>query len=116
VLLQHGLGDVTVNGSLTARLPHNLHVSFAGVDGEALMTCLADEVAVASGSACTSGSREPSHVMTALGRGAVATWGAVRFGLGRGTTADEIDRAAACVIGHVARLRTMSPVAAGARA
>ena len=114
--LRAGLGEITVNGSLTFRLPHNLHVSFHGVDGEALMTCLADEVAVSSGSACASGSREPSHVMTALGRRAADSWGAVRFGLGRGTTADEIDAAVACVTGHVARLRAMSPVATGARA
>jgi len=111
--LQRGLGDMTVNGSLTERLPHNLHVSFAGVDGEALMTCLADEVAVSSGSACASGSREPSHVMTALGRGAADRWGAVRFGLGRSTTAEDIDRAAARVVEHVARLRAMSPVPTG---
>jgi cysteine desulfurase len=114
--LRSGLGDVTVNGSTTYRLPHNLHVSFHGVDGEALMSCLADEVAVSSGSACASGSREPSHVMAALGQGAVASWGAVRFGLGRGTTAAEVDRAVACVVEHVGRLRAMSPVATGARA
>ena len=114
--LRGGLGDVTVNGSLAHRLPHNLHVSFDGVDGEALMTCLADDVAVSSGSACGSGSREPSHVMTALGRAAADSWGAVRFGLGRGTTADEIDWAAARVCEHVTRLRAMSPVAVGTRA
>ena len=84
--LQRGLEAVTVNGSMTARLPHNLHVSFAGVDGDALMTGLADDVAASSGSACASGSREPSHVVKALGLGAAESWGAVRFGLGRGTT------------------------------
>jgi cysteine desulfurase len=114
--LRAGLGDVTVNGSQAFRLPHNLHVGFEGVDGEALMTCLADDVAVSSGSACASGSREPSHVMTALGREAADSWGAVRFGLGRGTTADEIDWAAARVCEHVVRLRAMSPVAVGTRA
>ena len=114
--LRGGLGDVTVNGSMTFRLPHNLHVSFDGVDGEALMTSLADDVAVSSGSACASGSREPSHVMTALGREAADSWGAVRFGLGRGTTADEIDLAVERVCEHVSRLRAMSPVATGARA
>ena len=114
--LRAGLGAVTVNGSLTHRLPHNLHVSFYGVDGEALMTCLADDVAVSSGSACASGSREPSHVMTALGRAPADSWGAVRFGLGRGTTADEIDWVATRVCEHVTRLRAMSPVTVGTRA
>ena len=102
-----------VNGSLVARLPHNLHVSFAGVDGEALMTGLADDVAVSSGSACASGSREPSHVMTALGAGAVERWGALRFGLGRGTTAADIDAAVTQVAACVTRLRAMSPVGVG---
>jgi cysteine desulfurase len=114
--LRRGLGDVTVNGSQTFRLPHNLHVAFEGVDGEALMTSLADDVAVSSGSACASGSREPSHVMTALGRTAADSWGAVRFGLGRSTTAEDIDTAAARVCEHVSRLRAMSPVALGTRA
>jgi cysteine desulfurase len=111
--LTQALAAVTVNGSLTARLPHNLHVSCAGVDGEALMTGLADEVAVSSGSACASGSREPSHVMTALGAGAVERWGALRFGLGRGTTAADIDAAVTQVAACVTRLRAMSPVGVG---
>jgi len=111
--LTQALEAVTVNGSLSARLPHNLHVSFAAVDGEALMTGLADDVAVSSGSACASGSREPSHVMTALGAGAVERWGALRFGLGRGTTAAEIDAAVTHVAACVTRLRAMSPVGVG---
>lgn len=114
--LSRALDLVTVNGSMAARLPHNLHVSFAGVDGEALMASLADDVAVSSGSACASGSREPSHVMTALGVGTVERWGAVRFGLGRGTTADHIDAAVAYVVDSVTRLRAMSPVGVGGRA
>jgi len=108
--LTRALAAVNVNGSMTARLPHNLHVSFSGVDGEALMASLADDVAVSSGSACASGSREPSHVMRALGVGAIERWGAVRFGLGRGTTADHIDAAVAYVADSVTRLRAMSPV------
>lgn len=112
--LQRHLDGVAVSGSLTERLPHNLHVRFAGVDGEALMTSLADEVAVSSGAACASGGREPSHVMTALGVDAVQRWSAVRFGLGRGTTADDIDRAISCVVESVRRLRAMSPVGAQA--
>ena len=77
------------------------------------MTSLADDVAVSSGSACASGSREPSHVMTALGAGAAERWGALRFGLGRGTTAAEIDAAVAHVTASVTRLRAMSPVGVG---
>jgi cysteine desulfurase len=114
--LTRSLDAVTVNGSMAARLPHNLHVSFAGVDGEALMTALADDLAVSSGSACASGSREPSHVMRALGADVTASWGAVRFGLGRGTTTDIVDRAAEYVVRAVTTLRAMSPVAAGGRA
>ena len=110
------LEGVAVTGPLAERLPHNLHVRFAGVDGEALMTSLADDVAVSSGAACASGSREPSHVMTALGLDVVDRWGAVRFGLGRGTSADEIDRAVACVVERVTRLRALSPVGVGGRA
>ncbi len=113
--LTRELEGVVVSGSITERLPHNLHVRFAGVDGEALMTSLADDVAVSSGAACASGSREPSHVMTALGLDVVDRWGAVRFGLGRGTSAEEIDRAVACVVERVTRLRAMSPVGVGGR-
>jgi cysteine desulfurase len=111
--LQAGLQAVTVNGSRVARLPHNLHVSFAGVDGEALMTGLADDVAASSGSACASGSREPSHVVKALGLGAAEQWGAVRFGLGRTTTEADVDFAAERVVALVQRLRAVSPVEVG---
>jgi cysteine desulfurase len=114
--LQRSLESVSVNGSLTSRLPHNLHVSFAGVDGDALMTGLADDIAASSGSACASGSREPSHVVKALGLGAIDTRGAVRFSLGRPTTAAEVDFAVERVVDVVARLRKLSPVPLGARA
>jgi cysteine desulfurase len=111
--LIEALDGVTVNGSMTARLPHNLHVSFAGVDAEALITSLADDLEVSSGSACASGSRELSHVMRALGATDGSAWGSVRFGLGRGTTADEVDAAIRCVGDRVARLRAASPVGVG---
>jgi cysteine desulfurase len=111
--LQAGLDAVTVNGSRAARLPHNLHVSFAGVDGDALMTGLADDVAASSGSACASGSREPSHVVRALALGAAEQWGAVRFGLGRTTTEADVDFAAERVVALVQRLRAASPVEVG---
>lgn len=98
---------MTVNGSLDARLPGNLNVSFAGVDGEALLVSL-DDIAVSSGAACTAA--EPSHVLVALGVSKDRALASLRFGIGRTTTADEIDYAAAKVSDVVARLRQMSPV------
>ena len=89
--LRAGLDGVSVNGSLDRRLPHNLHVSFAGIDGAALVIGIGD-VAVSTGSACSSGSEAPSHVLQALGDRA-PTGASIRFGLGRMTTDDEIDYA-----------------------
>ncbi|MDP2318736.1 MAG: cysteine desulfurase family protein [Acidobacteriota bacterium] len=98
---------MTVNGSLDARLPGNLNVSFDGVDGEALLVSL-DDIAVSSGAACTAA--EPSHVLVALGLSKDRALASLRFGIGRGTTADEIDYAAAKVSEVVSRLRAMSPL------
>ena len=84
------LDGVTVNGSMTERLPNNLHVSFAGVDGESLIVGLGD-IAVSSGSACASASGVPSHVLTAILGGDPVPSAAIRFGLGRQTTEEEID-------------------------
>jgi cysteine desulfurase len=89
--LRSSLEGVSVNGSLEHRLPHNLHVSFAGVDGASLIIGIGD-IAVSSGSACSSSSETPSHVLEALGEG-VAPGASIRFGLGRHTTEDEIDYA-----------------------
>jgi cysteine desulfurase len=100
---------MTVNGSLEARLPGNLNVSFAGVDGEALLVSL-DDIAVSSGAACTQA--EPSHVLMALGLSKERALASLRFGIGRATTTDEIDRAASKVAEVVTRLRRLSPVAA----
>ncbi len=99
---------MTVNGAMDARLPGNLNVSFAGVDGEALLVSL-DDVAVSSGAACTQA--EPSHVLMALGsvEGPRAGVVAIRT-LVAATTAAEIDYAAQKVSDVVARLRQMSPV------
>jgi len=80
---------VHVNGSLTHRLPHNLHVSFEGVDGEGLLMALGD-LAVSTGSACSSGSQAPSHVLQAIGAVGEGVGAVVRFGLGRGTTEPHI--------------------------
>ena len=88
--LTRELAGVTVNGSMTSRLPNNLHVSFAGVQGEALMIGLGD-IAVSTGSACQSSSGEPSHVLQAIADGEPVASASIRFGLGRHTTEEEID-------------------------
>ena len=102
------LDDVQVNGSMSHRLPNNLNVSFAGVEGESLLMAL-DDIAVSTGAACTSTSREPSHVLRALGISEELARASVRFGLGRWTTEAEIDYAAEKVQRVVGRLREMSP-------
>ena len=108
-LLKTGLEAVTVNGSLEHRLPGNLNVSFAGVNAETLLLNL-PEVALSTGSACSSAVAEPSHVLRALGIREEAARSSVRFGLGRGTTAEEIEFAAGKVIAAVKRLRAFTPV------
>ena len=87
--LTSSLEGVTVNGSMTHRLPHNLHVSFDAVDGEALLVGIGD-IAVSSGSACSSASATPSHVLTAI-LGDEVPSASIRFGLGRFTTEDHIE-------------------------
>lgn len=107
-LLAHlaaGLEGVRVNGSMMHRLPGNLHVTFAGVDGDALLDAMPD-VAVSAASACSSARVEASHVLAAVGAPAGAS---LRFGIGRFNTADEIDYAAARVIEAVTRLRALAP-------
>ena len=88
--LRAQLDGVRVNGSLEHRLPHNLHVSFDGVEGEALLMALGD-LAVSTGSACSSGSQAPSHVLQAIGAIGDRAGASIRFGLGRTTTAADID-------------------------
>ena len=105
--LRQSVPDVIVNGSLDARLPGNLNVSFAGVDGEALLVSLCEDVAVSSGAACTAA--QPSHVLKALGRSTELALASLRFGLGRWTTAEEIDTAVARVGAVVGHLRAMAP-------
>ena len=105
--LLRAVPDVTLNGSLDRRLPGNLNVSFAGVDGEALLVSLCEDVAVSSGAACTAA--EPSHVLKALGRSTELALASLRFGLGRWTTAEEIDTAVARVGAVVGHLRAMAP-------
>jgi cysteine desulfurase len=101
--------DVTVNGSLSHRLPGNLNVSFAHVEGEALMMAVKD-VAVSSGSACTSAALEPSYVLRALKVTDELAHSSIRFGLGRFTTEEEVDYAISLFAAKVKKLREMSPV------
>jgi cysteine desulfurase len=103
------LDEVYLNGHPERRLPGNLNLSFAFVEGEALMMAIKD-VAVSSGSACTSASLEPSYVLRALGVGEENAHSSIRFGLGRFTTDEEIDFVADLVIDKVSKLREMSPL------
>jgi cysteine desulfurase len=106
--LEERVGGVVVNGSLEHRLPNNLHVSFTGVDGESLLIGIGD-IAVSSGSACSSASGTPSHVLAALMGADAVPSAAIRFGLGRFTTADEIDYAIEKFATVVRHLREMAP-------
>ena len=106
--LQRDPAGVRVNGPLgDRRLPHNLHASFSGVDGEALLMALGD-LAVSTGSACSSGSQAPSHVLQAIGAVGPEEGAAIRFGLGRGTTEADVEFAAQRVAAVVKRLRERS--------
>lgn len=108
--LSSRLADINVNGHPTARTPSNLNVSFAFVEGESLMMGFS-EIAVSSGSACTSASLEPSYVLKALGVGDELAHSSIRFSLGRFTTQEEIDYTADRVVAAVEHLRKMSPLA-----
>lgn len=103
------LEEVTINGDLEQRVPHNLNVSFAFVEGESLLMSLKD-LAVSSGSACTSASLEPSYVLRALGLNDELAHSSVRFSFGRYTTEEEVDYAAAQIREAVTKLRDMSPL------
>jgi cysteine desulfurase len=107
--LEAGLDLLTVNGSVEHRVPGNLNVSFAYVEGEALMMAIKD-VAVSSGSACTSASLEPSYVLRAMGVSEDLAHSSIRFGLGRFTTEEEIDFVTRLVVDKVKKLRDMSPL------
>jgi cysteine desulfurase len=107
--LHKGLDEIYINGSMEHRLPHNLNVSFAYVEGESLLMGIND-VAVSSGSACTSASLEPSYVLKALGAGDDLAHSSIRFGLGRWTTAEEVDYVVDRLTTVVRRLREMSPL------
>ena len=101
--------EVYVNGDMHRRVPHNLNVSFNFVEGESLIMAI-KEIAVSSGSACTSASLEPSYVLRALGRSDELAHSSIRFTVGRFTTRDEIDYTIDLLQRKVARLREMSPL------
>ena len=103
------LPESYLNGHPDERLPGSANISFAYVEGEGLMMGIKD-VAVSSGSACTSASLEPSYVLRALGVGDELAHSSIRFGLGRFTTEDEVDYVVDCVVREVNRLREMSPL------
>jgi cysteine desulfurase len=104
--IKAGLDDIYVNGSMEHRLPGNLNMSFAGIDGEELMTAI-DDVAVSSGAACTSAHIEPSYVLKALGISDELAQASIRFGIGRFNTEAEIDYVAGKVVHTVQQLREL---------
>jgi cysteine desulfurase len=103
------LDEVYINGTMASRLPHNLNISFAYVEGESLLMGIND-IAVSSGSACTSATLEPSYVLKALGAGDELAHSSIRFGIGRFNTEEEIDYTADKIIGVVRKLRELSPL------
>ncbi len=103
------LDDTSINGSMTHRLPGNLNLSFTGLEGDALLMGIND-VAVSSGSACTSATLEPSYVLRALGVSEDLAHSSIRFGLGRFNTEEEVDYVAGRVVETVKRLRELSPL------
>ena len=103
------LDEVYINGSTEHRLPGNLNISFAYVEGESLLMGIND-IAVSSGSACTSATLEPSYVLKALGTGDDLAHSSIRFGIGRFNTEAEVDYVADRVVETVERLRELSPL------
>jgi cysteine desulfurase len=107
--LQSELDETYINGTMEHRLPNNLNISFAYVEGESLLMGIND-IAVSSGSACTSATLEPSYVLKALGAGDDLAHSSIRFGLGRFNTEEEVDYVAAKVIDVVKKLRELLPL------
>ena len=102
------LDGVQLNGHATQRLAGNLNVSVAGVDGQALLLGLRPVVAVSSGSACSSATTAPSHVLQALGQSDALAYASIRFGIGRFNTVEDIDRVADCAIATIQSLRRVA--------
>ena len=101
--------EVYVNGDLKQRVPHNLNISFNFVEGESLIMAVKD-IAVSSGSACTSASLEPSYVLRALGRSDELAHSSIRFSIGRFTTEEEIDYTVELMKSKIGKLRELSPL------
>jgi cysteine desulfurase len=105
------IADVHFNGTRKDRIPPTVNLSFEGAEGESIVMALDIEgIAVSSGSACTSGATEPSHVLTAMGIPAIVGQGAVRFSMGRSTTREQLDNVLAKLPPIITRLRSLSPV------
>jgi cysteine desulfurase len=105
------IADVEFNGTRKNRIPQTVNLSFAGIEGESILLSLDLEgIACSSGSACTSGATEPSHVLTAMGKSKIEAQGAIRFSLGRSTTREQLDYVVAKLSPIADRLRSMSPV------
>jgi cysteine desulfurase len=107
--LMSELDEIYINGSWEHRLPHNLNISFAYVEGESMLMGIND-IAVSSGSACTSATLEPSYVLKALGMGDDLAHSSIRFGIGRFNTQEEVEYTAGRVIEVVKKLRELSPL------
>ena len=107
--LQAELDEVFINGTMDSRLPNNLNISFAYVEGESLLMGIND-IAVSSGSACTSATLEPSYVLKALGAGDDLAHSSIRFGLGRFNTEEEVDYVVDKMVQVVTKLRELSPL------
>ena len=103
------LEEIYVNGSMEKRIPHNLNISFNFVEGESLIMAIKD-IAVSSGSACTSASLEPSYVLRALGRSDELAHSSIRFTIGKYTTVEEIDFAIELLRRKIGKLRELSPL------
>jgi len=101
--------EVHINGDMQQRVPHNLNLSFNFVEGESLIMAVKD-VAVSSGSACTSASLEPSYVLRALGRSDELAHSSIRFSIGRFTTVEEVDYVIALLNDKIGKLRELSPL------
>ena len=104
------IDDVFLNGHAEPRLPGNLNVSFAHVQGESLLLSMQHVAALSAGSACSSGSNEPSYVLRAIGLDDILANASIRFGLGRSTTAEDIDAVIDALVEKVGRLRALAPV------
>ena len=109
--LKEKIGNVYLNGHPTERLPNTLNLSFEFIEGESIVLNLDLEgIAVSTGSACTSGSLEPSHVLKAMGIDPAVIQGSLRFSLGRDNSEEDIKRVIEVLPGIISRLREMSPL------